>query len=122
MVADDLSSPGGAAPEEADPDYRFTLANERTFLAWLRTALALLAASVALVHLVGNGEPTNGERGVGVALAVLGVVVIGLAMRRWRLVQLAMRRNLDLPRSNDPVLVGVAVLVIGVAVVVMVAR
>ena len=122
MVADNLSSSGGPAPEEADPDYRFTLANERTFLAWLRTALALLAASVALVHLVGDGEPTKGERGIGIALAVLGVVVIGLAMRRWRLVQLAMRRDLDLPASHDPVLVGVAVLAIGVAVVVMVAR
>jgi putative membrane protein len=121
MAADDLPSPVESGSEE-DPDYRFTLANERTFLAWLRTALALLAAAVALVHLIGDGEPTTAERGVGVALAVLGVVVVALAMRRWRLVQVAMRRNLDLPRSNDPVLVGVAVLAIGVAVVVMVAR
>ena len=29
------------------PDYRFTLANERTFLAWIRTALALMAGAVA---------------------------------------------------------------------------
>ncbi|MDT5236302.1 MAG: putative rane protein, partial [Mycobacterium sp.] len=33
-------------------DYRFTLANERTFLAWIRTALALLAGGVAVVQLV----------------------------------------------------------------------
>ena len=39
-------------PEEHEPDYRFTLANERTFLAWQRTALGLLAAAVALVQLV----------------------------------------------------------------------
>src|ERR1043165_2701247 len=38
--------------EGQDPDYRFTLANERTFLAWIRTSLALLAAAVALVQLV----------------------------------------------------------------------
>lgn len=25
-----------------EPDYRLTLANERTFLAWIRTALAIL--------------------------------------------------------------------------------
>ena len=35
-----------------EPDYRFTLANERTFLAWIRTALALIAGGVALVQLV----------------------------------------------------------------------
>jgi hypothetical protein len=29
----------------AEPDPRFTLANERTFLAWIRTALALIAAA-----------------------------------------------------------------------------
>jgi len=39
------------------PDYRFTLANERTFLAWIRTALALLAAGVAVVQLTGLGSP-----------------------------------------------------------------
>ena len=32
--------------EGEEPDYRFTLANERTFLAWLRTALALIAGGV----------------------------------------------------------------------------
>jgi hypothetical protein len=31
-----------------EPDYRFTLANERTFLAWIRTALAILAAGILL--------------------------------------------------------------------------
>lgn len=31
--------------EGRDPDYRFSLANERTFLAWIRTALALLSLS-----------------------------------------------------------------------------
>jgi putative membrane protein len=35
-----------------EPDYRFTLANERTFLAWIRTSLALLAGGVAVVQLV----------------------------------------------------------------------
>ena len=34
--------------EGDDPDYRFTLANERTFLAWIRTALAILAGGVLL--------------------------------------------------------------------------
>ena len=33
------------------PDYRFSLANERTFLAWIRTALGFLAAGVGLDQL-----------------------------------------------------------------------
>ncbi|WP_143342795.1 YidH family protein, partial [Crossiella equi] len=31
-----------------EPDPRFTLANERTFLAWIRTSLGLMAAGVAV--------------------------------------------------------------------------
>ena len=50
------SERGDSAPElevpEFEPDYRFTLANERTFLAWERTALGLLAAAVAVVQLI----------------------------------------------------------------------
>uniref|UniRef100_UPI0021F2A03F DUF202 domain-containing protein n=1 Tax=Mycolicibacterium gadium TaxID=1794 RepID=UPI0021F2A03F len=41
----------------SDPDYRFTLANEWTFLAWLRTGLALLAGAVALASLVHDFGP-----------------------------------------------------------------
>lgn len=32
----------------SDPDPRFSLANERTLLAWIRTSLAFLALGVAL--------------------------------------------------------------------------
>lgn len=110
------------APEEQDPDYRFTLANERTFLAWLRTALGLLAGAVALVHLVGEGEPTDGERGVALGAAGLGVVVCVVAILRWRQVQRAMRRNEDLPTPRGPWIVGIAVAALGVAVCVLVAR
>jgi uncharacterized membrane protein YidH (DUF202 family) len=38
--------------DEQEPDYRFTLANERTFLAWIRTALALIAGGIAVAQLV----------------------------------------------------------------------
>jgi putative membrane protein len=46
---DDTAHKGGRTAPEFEPDYRFTLANERTFLAWERTALGLLAAAVAVV-------------------------------------------------------------------------
>ena len=34
-----------------EPDYRFTLANERTFLAWIRTSLGLMAVGLAVAQL-----------------------------------------------------------------------
>lgn len=39
-----------------DPDYRFSLANERTFPAWIRTALAILAGALLLHQLAGTGH------------------------------------------------------------------
>jgi putative membrane protein len=45
-----------------EPDYRFSLANERTFLAWIRTALAILASGVALDQLVLHSAGTNAPR------------------------------------------------------------
>jgi uncharacterized membrane protein YidH (DUF202 family) len=43
----------GEQPHEVGqhPDYRFTLANERIFLAWIRTSLALVAGGIAVVRL-----------------------------------------------------------------------
>src|SRR6185312_1745313 len=40
-----------------EPDYRFSLANERTFLAWIRTALALMAAAVGVTVVRSTVEP-----------------------------------------------------------------
>ncbi len=42
-------------PVADPPDLRFVLANERTFLAWTRTALALIGAGLALTQLPGGG-------------------------------------------------------------------
>jgi len=60
-----------------DPDYRFTLANERTFLAWIRTALALIAGGVAVVQLVPDFGFPGSRRIVGALLAGMGVLVAG---------------------------------------------
>jgi putative membrane protein len=97
--------------DEQDPDYRFTLANERTFLAWIRTALALIAGGVAVVQLVPAFGIPGVRHGLGMLLTVGGGLLAALAVRRWQRVQTAMRRGDDLPPSRMPLLLGVAILV-----------
>jgi putative membrane protein len=102
-----------------DPDYRFTLANERTFLAWLRTALALLAAGVAVVQLLPEFGIEGARRTVGVVSVALGIAVAVAAIRRWRLVQDAMERDEPLPPTRMPLLLGAALAALGLAVAVL---
>ena len=99
-----------------EPDARFTLANERTALAWLRTALALVAGGVALILLDG----TTGGRAMGSGLVhwlaalicIAGGVVAGGAVLRWARVERAMRTKSPLPAP------GMLVFVVGAIVVV----
>ncbi|GAA1202420.1 YidH family protein [Prauserella alba] len=84
---------------DAEPDYRFTLANERTYLAWLRTALGLVAGGVALQQLV-PGLASEGPRTLLATLCVgLALVIATAAYPRWRAVQRAMSRGGPLPRN-----------------------
>ena len=80
----------------SEPDPRFSLANERTFLAWVRTALAMLAGGVALHAL--SFPATHWVRTVlVVGLIVLGGVVCVFAFLRWARVERAMRLREPLP-------------------------
>ena len=79
-----------------EPDPRFSLANERTFLAWVRTALAMLAGGVAL-HALGLPETGWVRTALAVLLVVLGGLVTLLAMVRWARVERAMRTRTPLP-------------------------
>jgi putative membrane protein len=102
------------------PDYRFTLANERTLLAWLRTALALVAGGVA----VATYAPDLGVRW-GSAAVALGLVLIGLGTalagyRRWRANEHAIATGRPLPASwlMPTVAASVAAVIVVVAVLV----
>ena len=95
-----------------DPDYRFTLANERTFLAWLRTGLALLAGAIALASLVHNFGPRPLRIGITILLLALSLIVTMGAYVRWDRAERALRENRPLPTDPLPMLI-----VIGVAII-----
>jgi putative membrane protein len=101
-------------PAESEPDPRFTLANERTFLAWSRTGLALVAAGLAIVQLLPpfHGVPL-GRHVLGIPLIVLGAVVAVAAYVEMTRNQTAMRRGDPLPRSVLPRLLTVTIAGIG---------
>lgn len=83
-----------------DPDYRFTYANERTFLAWIRTSLALVAAGVAVIQLLPEGDENLESYIVGLPLIALGTVLPVLSLRRWEENERAMRQSRPLPRTR----------------------
>lgn len=112
----DNSNTHGERPDsmpEVEPDYRFTLANERTFLAWQRTALGLLAAAVAVVQLVPELSIAGARHVLGIILALLAILTAGMGILRWQQVDRAMRRDLPLPRHPTPVYLGIGLVVIG---------
>lgn len=106
--------------EGEEPDYRFTLANERTFLAWLRTGLALLAGAVALMQLVPAFTSAGLHTGLAVLLAAIGTLLAAFSYWRWARVQRAMRRGETLPMTWLPFAVGCATAVTGAVVVALV--
>jgi putative membrane protein len=102
------------------PDYRFTLANERTLLAWLRTGLALVAGGVAIA----TYAPDLGARWASAAVA-LALVVIGLGAAvggylRWRRYEAAIAADAPLPSSRlaPGVFAAIGTVVVVVAVLV----
>lgn len=80
-----------------EPDPRFTLANERTFLAWIRTSLAFLAGGIALEAFAGELIPGPVRTSLAIGLLVLALLVAATATMRWLRVERAMRRDRPLP-------------------------
>jgi putative membrane protein len=93
----------GQAEDGTEPDARFTFANERTFLAWNRTALALVVAGLAIVQLLPPfARVPWGRHLIAVPLIVLGAVISVASYLEWRRDQRALRRGEPLPPSALP--------------------
>ncbi len=92
-----------------EPDPRFSMANERTFLAWVRTALALVAAGVALDALADEVQPAL-RMAASVLLLLLGIAVPLLAWFTWMDIERAVRQDTPLPASRValPLALGIA--------------
>lgn len=98
-----------------EPDPRFTLANERTFLAWIRTALALLAAGVGLQALILLlAEPVR--QVLAAVLVILGSTCAVAAWSRWARSERALRQSRPLPVPSLAPVLTVGVALIGAAV------
>ena len=102
--------PADPAAEGTEPDPRYTFANERTFLAWSRTALALVVAGLGVVQLLPPfpGVPW-GRHVLGVPLIVFGAVVAVTAYLEWVRNQRAMRLRQPLPQSVMPKLLAAVI-------------
>ena len=118
-----MADEGQQPPDDdgTEPDPRFTFANERTFLAWSRTALALVVAGLGVVQLLPPfpGVPW-GRHVLGVPLIVFGAVVALTAYREWTASQRAMRHEQPLPRSYMPVIMTVVIATMAVVAAVVV--
>jgi putative membrane protein len=96
-----------------EPDYRFSFANERTFLAWIRTAMALIASGVAVdVLVLPERDPL--ARSLAVLLAALGMAAAVISGIRWARAEQAMRLKEPLPGFSSFVALPLGLAIAGV--------
>ncbi|MET8907180.1 DUF202 domain-containing protein [Micromonospora sp. NPDC004551] len=91
------------------PDYRFSLANERTFLAWLRTGLALIAGGLAAAQFLPRLPLAHLREVIAVALLLLGATVAIRAVDHWSRTERAIRLGEELPASRFPAVLALVV-------------
>ena len=94
-------------PDERAPDARFTLANERTLLAYQRSAIGLMAAAIAVAHFFGDEVMV-----LVLALAMLATAAFAAVggYARYRQVDAALRAGRSISGGSAAHLVSLAVL------------
>ncbi|WP_186315665.1 YidH family protein [Catellatospora sichuanensis] len=91
------------------PDYRFSLANERTFLAWIRTGLAMIGGGLVVAQFLPPMAVPHMTKILGVALILLGVGCALRAVDHWIRCEIAMRNSRPLPPSRFPAVLAIVV-------------
>ena len=101
------------------PDYRFSLANERTFLAWIRTALGFLAAGVGLDQLAPDFATPLIREILALLLCLFagGMAIYGYL--RWLNNEKAMRLKQDLPYTRTLLVISILLLAVVAAVMLL---
>jgi putative membrane protein len=101
-----------------DPDPRFSLANERTFLAWVRTALGLIALGVAVATFVSTQETKGVSLLLAAVLVLLGGILAAGSWWRWLSVERAMRDGHGIPPSTLAPFLAIGIGVISVLAII----
>ena len=102
------------------PDYRFSLANERTFLAWIRTALGFLAAGVGLDQLAPDLATPLLREALALLLCLLSGTVAFYGYFRWLRNEKAMRLKQDLPYTRSLQIISLIMVSVAALIMVMV--
>jgi putative membrane protein len=104
----------------SEPDPRFTLANERTFLAWIRTSLAFLAGGIAIEAFTGDLFQEPVRKALAIVLLLLGMFISGGSALRWINVERSLRHGQPLPLPLIAPLLGIGGAIVAAAVVFLV--
>ncbi len=115
MTSDQNRWPKSVYETGSEPDPRFTLANERTFLAWIRSAIAVIAIGVAINELGIGGNATL-RAVVVAALIITGILIAVFSFVRWAKIEKAMRHSKPLPSLASGI--GFAIAVAAIALLV----
>ncbi|WP_087116842.1 YidH family protein [Corynebacterium urinipleomorphum] len=103
-------------PDGEEPDPRFTLANERTFLAWTRTSLAFLAGGIALEAFAMRGLDEGLRQVASMVLIIVGMAIALGSAFRWMRIERSLRHGKPLPAPGIVPLLGLG---IGVASIIV---
>ena len=96
-----------------DPDPRFTLANERTFLTWITTSLGLLGVGLAIGTII--PEESLAIDVLALLWIAMAAILAVRAMLRWFRLERAMRLGQGLPLSSSIPVVALSLALLGIA-------
>ena len=110
-----MTEPGSAAGDSAGRTgnrARDHLANERTYLSWLRTSLGVLALAAAVARF-GAGRGHADALAVSL-LGLLGVFLLAVGTRRYYQVAADLEQGRFTMSRRTPLLVGIVIVVVAV--------